>query len=282
MSGFGRKTNQIYIINKQAQMQNLIINTLSTDWYTPVNKELAKQLWFICAWYLGELIRQSKRFWGWEFYFSQSQMEAEIWINQHTQRVCVKDLTESWIISVQKKWIPPVYHFQIKREKIGEMLWVSNASNFEGMLLNDIDIPVPEEKTFNVLDWKEDKFEEFWQVYPKHTGKKKAEQAFKKAVKKVSPDLIILKAKEYAEEIKKKWIEDKYIKRPQGWLNDERYLDWEQPKNQYTINSITEDMLSRDWKAKWASIKGIENIDLRVERMKKFVEEVNKGQWLKK
>jgi len=72
------------------------------------------------------------------------------------------------------------------------------------MLLNDIDIPVSEEKTFNVLDWKEDKFEEFWQVYPKHTGKKKAEQAFKKAVKKVSPDLIILKAKEYAEEIKKK------------------------------------------------------------------------------
>ena len=263
-------------------MQNLIINTLSTDWYTPVNKELAKQLWFICAWYLGELIRQSKRFWGWEFYFSQSQMETEIWINQHTQRVCVKNLTESWIISVQKKWIPPVYHFQIKREKIGEMLWVSNASNFEGMLLNDIDIPVPEEKTFNVLDWKEDKFEEFWQIYPKHTGKKKAEQAFKKAVKKVSPDLIILKAKEYAEEIKKKWTEDKYIKRPQGWLNDERYLDWEQPKNQYTIETITEDMLSRDWKAKWASVKWIENLDLRVQRMKKFVEEVNNWQRLKK
>ena len=268
-------------------MQNLIINTLSTDWYTPVNKELAKQLWFICAWYLGELIRQSKRFWGWEFYFSQSQMEDEIWINQHTQRVCVKQLTEDWILSVQKKWIPPIYHFQIKREKIGEMLWVSNASNFEGMLLNDIDIPVSEERIIQIEQMHEiaeedNKFEKFWFVYPKHSWKAKARIAFKKAIKKVSADLIIDKAQEYANEIKKKWTEDKYIKRPQGWLNDERYLDWEQPKNQYTINSITEDMLSRDWKAKWASVKWIEDLDLRVQRMKKFVEEVNNWQRLKK
>ena len=41
-------------------------------------------------------------------------------------------------------------------------------------------------------------------------------------------------------------------------------------------------MLSRDWKAKWASVKWIENLDLRVQRMKKFVEEVNNWQRLKK
>lgn len=98
----------------------ILDDLLSSDAFTPVNKALAKKLWFICAWYLWELIRQRKRFWESEFYFSQSQMEEEIGINWYAQRQCVKQLLELWIISVEKKWIPCKYYFIINDEKIIE------------------------------------------------------------------------------------------------------------------------------------------------------------------
>lgn len=98
----------------------ILDDLLSSDAFTPVNKALAKNLWFVCAWYLWELIRQRKRFWESEFYFSQSQMEEEIWINWYTQRQCVKQLLSLWIISVEKKWIPCKYYFTINDNKIIE------------------------------------------------------------------------------------------------------------------------------------------------------------------
>ena len=97
---------------------NLLNNLLSSDWYTPVNKMLAKKLWFIIAWYFWELIRQRKRFWEEEFYFSQKQMWEEIWISEYEQRKCVKVLKEVWFIEVNKKWLPARYFFKINDELV--------------------------------------------------------------------------------------------------------------------------------------------------------------------
>lgn len=96
----------------------LLDDFLSSDAYTPVNKALAKKIWFICAWYLWELIRQRKRFGNSEFFFSQEQMENELGISQHIQRQCVKKLVDVWYISVEKKWLPCKYYFIIHDEKI--------------------------------------------------------------------------------------------------------------------------------------------------------------------
>ena len=79
---------------------------LSSDAYTPVNKALARYLWFVCAWFLWELIRQRARFGSPEFYFSQEDMEKEIGISAKVQRSCIRILVEKWYLSVDKHWAP--------------------------------------------------------------------------------------------------------------------------------------------------------------------------------
>lgn len=139
----------------------ILDDLLSSDAFTPVNKALAKKLWFICAWYLWELIRQRKRFWESEFYFSQSQMEDEIWINWYAQRQCVKQLLELWIISVEKKWIPCKYYFMINDDKVIEFfeqdvnskcfkIWSTGDWNFKSQEVEDLeDINKKESKKEN-------------------------------------------------------------------------------------------------------------------------------------
>lgn len=86
----------------------------------------------------------------------------------------------------------------------------------------------------NISTTKENRFEEFWDAYPLKKWKPKAKLRYEQAISKwVSEDLLIQKAKEYAEECKIKWTEPQYIKRAEGWLNAWRYEDWyttEQPK----------------------------------------------------
>lgn len=91
----------------------MLSKLLSSDAYTPVNKFLAKKFWFVVAWYFGELIRQRDRFWESEFFFSQKQMEKELWFSEHEQRKSVKELSKAWFISVERKWNNNQYFFQI-------------------------------------------------------------------------------------------------------------------------------------------------------------------------
>ncbi len=81
----------------------------------------------------------------------------------------------------------------------------------------------------------EKSFQEFWNVYPKKKGKSKAFEYWCKI--KEDKDMIIQKAKEYAEECKRKKIEDRFIKRPQWRLNEKRRNDdyWIMPKVTYKI-----------------------------------------------
>lgn len=79
---------------------------LSSDAYTPVNKALARRLWFVCAWFLWELIRKREHFGWWKFYYSQEDMEKELWISAYVQRWCIDKLVEVWYLIVEKEWIP--------------------------------------------------------------------------------------------------------------------------------------------------------------------------------
>lgn len=84
---------------------------LSNDAFTMVNKKLAKTIWIWQAIYLQELISQRKRFWGEEFYFTQNNMEDELWISTKTQQRYAKELKERWLIDFEKKWIPARNYF---------------------------------------------------------------------------------------------------------------------------------------------------------------------------
>jgi hypothetical protein len=97
---------------------DLLNNLLSNDSYTPVNKDLAKKIWFVVAWFLWELIRQRKRFWLLEFYITQSEIEKEIWLTPFQQRECIKELKKHWLLDVIKKWIPCKNWYKINDDSI--------------------------------------------------------------------------------------------------------------------------------------------------------------------
>lgn len=62
-------------------------------------------------------------------------------------------------------------------------------------------------------------FDEFWGAAPRKVGKQHALRAFKKAVKDISPDLLVAGMQSYAEQVKRKGIEPQFIKHPATWLN---------------------------------------------------------------
>jgi hypothetical protein len=73
-----------------------------------------------------------------------------------------------------------------------------------------------------------DRFEEFWKVYPKKDGKKKARENFARAVKRgADPDEIIAGARRYADACV--GTEPHFVKWAQGWLTDERWTDLPEP-----------------------------------------------------
>ena len=69
-----------------------------------------------------------------------------------------------------------------------------------------------------------ERFDEFWEVYPKKLDKGAARRAWNSAIKKADPQLIIEKAKAYADD--PNLPEKRYIKYPASWLNAEA---WENP-----------------------------------------------------
>lgn len=87
---------------------------------------------------------------------------------------------------------------------------------------NNISNNIVDNKEKNI-NKNEKTFQEFWDAYPKKKGKSKAFEYWCKI--KDDKNLIIQKAKEYAIECKRKNIEDRFIKRPQGRLNEKRRND---------------------------------------------------------
>ena len=85
----------------------------------------------------------------------------------------------------------------------------------------------PEETQPKRQDQTSDRFEEFWKVYPKKIGKPAAKKNFARAVKSgADPQDIIDGARRYAGS---KAVADGFVKHPQGWLTDERWLDDPEP-----------------------------------------------------
>lgn len=66
-------------------------------------------------------------------------------------------------------------------------------------------------------------FKSFWSVWPKRVGRGDAERAWKKAVEKESPEVIIQAACDYARSPYKP--ERQFIPLPATWLNGERWCD---------------------------------------------------------
>lgn len=93
------------------------------EWnYTMLNKPLAREIWIWQAVFLCELISQRSRFKQDEFYFTQWDMEKEIWLSEATQKRYTKELQEIWLINVEKKWIPAKNRYTINDDKIHSII----------------------------------------------------------------------------------------------------------------------------------------------------------------
>ena len=93
------------------------------EWnYTMLNKPLAREIWIWQAVFLCELISQRSRFKQDEFYFTQWDMEKEIWLSEATQKRYTKELQEKWLINVEKKWIPARNRYSINDDNIHSII----------------------------------------------------------------------------------------------------------------------------------------------------------------
>ena len=98
--------------------------------YTMLNKPLARHIWIPQTAFLCELISQRTRFWKDEFYFTQSDMEKELWLSESTQMRYAKELKEKWLINFKKKGIPARNWFTINDDKIHDIImWGTCAVN---------------------------------------------------------------------------------------------------------------------------------------------------------
>lgn len=87
-----------------------------------------------------------------------------------------------------------------------------------------------------------DRFDEFYDAYPRHIDRKDAEKAWSKAIRSHPPDLIIAATKRYAATCRGK--DPKFIKYPATWLNKGGYLDEPEPLGLRLV--VGEDGVRRD------------------------------------
>lgn len=73
-------------------------------------------------------------------------------------------------------------------------------------------------------------FDGFWKTYPRRIGKGQARKAWRAALKKAAPDLIISAAACYAANCRD--VEPQFIAHPATWLNGERWADEPDPEPQ--------------------------------------------------
>lgn len=70
-----------------------------------------------------------------------------------------------------------------------------------------------------------DRFDDFWNAYPRKVSKGQARKAWKPATKKASQDLIVAASYAFAEWCRHEETEQRFIAHPATWLNGERWND---------------------------------------------------------
>lgn len=166
--------------------------------------------------------------------FGQIALAKSIWSGIATTKRCLKNLIWNGLVEKVSKWYQTVskwyekvskWYFEEKQEKYQNDTWKyqidTQKYQNDTQTINNINNNIIKKEII-----KEKRFEEFWNNYPLKKWKAKARERYIQAIKQwVSEDLLVQKAKEYAEEVKIKNTESKYIKRAEWWLNSGRYED---------------------------------------------------------
>jgi hypothetical protein len=92
--------------------------------------------------------------------------------------------------------------------------------NLSNDTISNCDNSIEKKSKKTAIDYSKE-FDEFWIKYPKKAAKPKAFEAYKKARQKASHEKIMEGLTKYAQIVQ----DQKFIKHPQGWLNDGRWED---------------------------------------------------------
>lgn len=98
----------------------------------------------------------------------------------------------------------------------------------------------PREENTGASSVSEAGFEDFWNVYPHKVGKPSARRAWRAALKRCDPAVLIEGARWYAANTL--GFQARYMKQPAGWLNDDRWKTEPRPRQdgEYDEREITE------------------------------------------
>ena len=97
----------------------------------------------------------------------------------------------------------------------------------------------PNTKDYNKDDKKElmYDFKKFWSLYPRKENKHQAETKYKLVIKKYDQDKLIEMLTRFLNEIEAKNMDKKFIPHCSTWLNQKRYLDFEEYEMQEIISA---------------------------------------------
>jgi predicted transcriptional regulator len=101
-----------------------------------------------------------------------------------------------------------------------------SRDDYEGRISKDV-ISITKQRQKKGDEYTEE-FETWWNLYPKKTEKKSAFKHFKKMQKKYGIESLNKGAKNYAIKVKQENREEKYIKKPNNFLNDELFLEFQE------------------------------------------------------
>jgi transposase len=106
--------------------------------------------------------------------------------------------------------------------KFAETIWKTSDPSDNPTTENPtIKNTIPKEDQIKNNERTISEFERFWEIYPKKTDKGAARRAFTTAIRKADVELIITKAKAYAED--PNLPQKQFIKYPASWLNAEAW-----------------------------------------------------------
>lgn len=106
--------------------------------------------------------------------------------------------------------------------------WWGHSEPTLGSPVNQQEPPVNPQRTITAHEHEQapDPFDDFWEVYPRKKEKKRAQAAWKSAVKREPAEGIIAAAKNYAEERKNVKDGEQFTKHASTWLNNDCWEDY--------------------------------------------------------
>lgn len=106
---------------------------------------------------------------------------------------------------------------------------------------NDFEIDSTENNlTTEEHEWDIDAFEIWWRAYPRLVNKKNTKIAYMAAMKKTDCATLLRGAEEYARENKDNDV--KFIKKPENWLNEELWDDYQPKVKRYLVGGQVREM----------------------------------------